>query len=69
MRSNSRPFVKNTSSFAEESDTGSMLLRPSSEWFPSSYINTASLIRKHTSGVEETCCYRRIRTKEEVSLK
>lgn len=60
-------LVMNTFASVEESDTMSMLLKPSSEWLPSSYVNTGSLIRKHTEQVEKSCCYKN--ESKEISFK
>ena len=44
-------------SFGEVSDTGSMLIRPSSDWNPTSFTNQASfLIPKHFLQTKSSCC-------------
>ena len=63
-----KPKLKNESkivarassgSIGEVSDTGSMFLRPSSDWNPTSFANqTSFLVPKHFQPEESSCCYK-----------
>lgn len=58
-RAESKPVLRHYSgSFGELSDTGSMLLKPSSEWGPTSFNNQneASFLALGERREEEGCC-------------
>lgn len=64
LRAESKPLVRhNTGSFGELSDTGSMLLMPSSEWNPSAFQNPSSFLLNKDDEEGESCCSPR-QTKE-----
>lgn len=54
-------LVSSSNSFGETSDTGSMLVRPSSDWNPASFTNQASfLVSKKFEEPETGCCYKKL---------
>ena len=47
----------------EESDTMSMLVKPSSEWVPTSFVNITSLMHSSGGYTQKSCCCRKKKKK------
>ena len=69
-RSDSLPIARDSSrSSGEASDTGSMMLRPSSDWNPASFTNQASfLVPKHLQKKEPSYCLNHSKGTDSTSL-